>query len=109
MEEGCWKRGTGEEKNGVRGEETRGPRGTGSLALSGCPSPILGTAQPPELDFLNLLVIHNGRKSTGLGVSALRLTSVSLQACSHPASEPQILTALPASKYLGDPNQMQFN
>lgn len=79
---------------GALGERSRrrrewAERGGGKRPLGDRPSwlgessplPMLGTAQPLELGFLNFLVLHSGGKSTGLGVLALKQTNVSFQAC----------------------------
>lgn len=67
----------------MKGEEARGPWAAGAAgSREGSPLPVLGTAQSPELGFLNFLVFHNTKeKNTGHGVPALKVTSVSPQAC----------------------------
>lgn len=94
MEVGCWERGTGKGWNewDERGGCRRALGDSPSWFQGGQPAPMLSSAQPPGLGFLDFLVFHNSRKSIGHGAPALKVTT----GLSYPPSEPQMLTALPA-------------
>ena len=96
-------RGTGKEEKSLPGAGPAGWVGEGS------PLHMLAAALRSEPGFLNLPVLHNGGQSTRLAVPALKLTSVSPQACHIHLLSLRYSLSFQLQNCSGDQNQIQFN
>lgn len=99
---GCWR----EEQARKRSLPGAGPA---SWVGEGSPLHMLAAAPCPELGFLNLPVLHDGGQSTRLAVPALKLTSVSPQACHIHLLSLRYSLSFQLQNCSGDQNQIQFN